>query len=72
MCPFKNRIWKHFNINFFKKEESDKMSAEGAHVCKMSKGESTNSPMLSSLCSPNIDTKYVFIILNTIINLNIM
>ena len=39
-----------FDINFFKNEESDKMSAEGAHVQKMSEGESTNSPVLSSLC----------------------
>ena len=61
MCPFKNRIYKHFNINFFKNEESDKMSGESAHVQKMSEGESTNSPMLSSLHSPNIDTEYVFI-----------
>ena len=61
MCPFKNRIYKHSNINFFKNEESDKMSAESAHVQKMSEGESTNSPMLSSLHSPNIDAEYVFI-----------
>ena len=71
MCPFKNRICKHFNINFFKNEESDKMSAEGAHVWKMSEGESTNSPVLSSLCSPNIDAEYVFIFLSTIIILDI-
>ena len=37
------------------------MTAEGAHVHKMSKGESTNSPVLSSLCSPNIDAEYVFV-----------
>ena len=61
MCPFKNRIYKHFNINFFKKKESDKMSAESAHVQKMSEGESTNSPMLSSPYCPNIDAEYVFI-----------
>ena len=61
MCPFKNRIYKHFNINFFKNEESDKMSAESAHVQKMSEGESTNSPMLSSPHSPSIDAEYVFI-----------
>ena len=61
MCPFKNRICKHFDIIFFKNEESDKMSAEGAHVQKMSEGESTDSPVLSSLHSPNIDIEYVFI-----------
>ena len=46
---------------FFKNEESDNMSAESAHVQKTSEGESTNSPMLSSLHSSNIDTEYVFI-----------
>ena len=61
MCPFKNRIYKHFNINFFKNKESDKMSAESTHVQKTSEGESTNSPVLSSPCSPNIDAEYVFI-----------
>ena len=61
MCLFKNRIYKHFNINFFKKKESDKMSAESAHVQKTSEGELTNSPVLSSPCSSIIDTKYVFI-----------
>ena len=36
------------------------MSAEGAHVHKMSEGELKNSPVLSSLCSPNINAEYVF------------
>ena len=61
MCPFKNRIGEHFNINFFKDEESDKMSAESAHVQKTSKDKSTNSPVLSSPYSLTIDTEYVFI-----------
>ena len=61
MCPFKNRIYKHFNINFFKSKESDKMSAESAHLQKTSEGESTNSPVLSSPRPPNIDAEYVFI-----------
>ena len=67
----------HFKIKFvsisiliFKNEESDKMSAGGAHVWKVSEGELTNPPMLSSLCSLNIDAEYVFISLNTIIILN--
>ena len=60
-----------FDINFFKNEESDKMSAEGANIQKTSEGESTNSPMLSSLHSPNIDAEYVFIFLSTIIILDI-
>ena len=61
MCPFKNRIYGHFNINFFKNEESDKMSAESAHVQKTNEGDSTNSPVLSSPHSPIIDAEYVFI-----------
>ena len=68
----------HFKIKFvsisiliFKNEESGKMSAGGAHVWKVSEGELTNPPMLSSLHSLNIDAKYVFISLNTIIILNI-
>ena len=61
MYQFKNRIYEHFNINFFKNEESDKMSAESAHVEKTSEGESTNLPVLSSPHSPIIDAEYVFI-----------
>ena len=61
MCLFKNRIHEHININFFKDEESDKMSAESAHVQTTSGGKSTNSPMLSNPYSLTIDTKYVFI-----------
>ena len=45
MCLFKNKIYEHFNVNFFKNKESDKMSAGSAHVQKTSEGESTNSPM---------------------------
>ena len=59
-----------FNINFFKNKGSDKMSAEGAHVQKMSEGESANSPVLSSLHSSNIDAEYVFF-LSTVIILDI-
>ena len=61
MCLFKNRNCENFNINFFKDEESDKMSADSAHVQKTSEDESTNSPMLSSPYSLTIDTEYVFI-----------
>ena len=61
MCPFKNRICEHFNINFFKNEESGKMSAGSAHVQRTSGGESTNSPALSSPYSLTIDAEYVFI-----------
>ena len=61
MCLFKNRIHEHFNINFFKDKESDKMSAESAHVRGTSGGESTNSPVPSGPYSLTIDTEYVFI-----------
>ena len=37
------------------------MSAEGAQVWKVSEGESTSSPVLSSFRSWNIDAKYVFV-----------
>ena len=37
------------------------MSAEGAHVLKVSEGELANPPMLSSLRFLNIDAEYVFI-----------
>ena len=61
MCLFKSRIYEHFNVNFFKNEESDKMSAKSAHVQKTSVSESTNSPMSSSSHSPIINAKHVFI-----------
>ena len=61
MCLFKNKIYEHFNVNFFKNEESDTMSAKSAHVQKTSEGESTNPPVLSSPCSPIIDAEYVSI-----------
>ena len=58
---FKNRICEHFDINFFKDEESDKMSAESAPVQRTSVGESTNSPVPSGSYSLTIDAEYVFI-----------
>ena len=48
-----------------------KMSAGSAQVWKVSEGELTNPPMLGNLHSSNIDAKYVFIFLSTIIILNI-
>ena len=60
-----------FDIDIFKNKESYEMSAEGAHVQKMSERESTNSPVLSSLHSSNIDAEYVFF-LSTIIILDTM
>ena len=59
--PFKNRICEHFSINFFKNEESGKMSADSAHVQRTSGGESRNSPVLSGPCSATIDAEYVSI-----------
>ena len=61
MCLFKNRICEHFNINSFKGEESDKMSADNAHVWGTSGSESTNSPVASGSYPSTIDTKYVFV-----------
>ena len=61
MCLLKNRIREHFNINFFKDKESDKMSVDTAHVQRTSGGEPTNSPTLSSPSSLTIDAEYVFI-----------
>ena len=66
MCPFKNRIHEHFNINSFKDEESDKMSADSAHVQGASGGESTNSPVVSGSHSLTFDTEYVFCFSNNI------
>ena len=60
MHLFRNRIHEHFNINFFKDKESDKMSADSAHVQGISGGESTDSPALSSPYSLTIDAEYIF------------
>ena len=69
MCSFKIKFIS-ISILTFKDEETGKMSARGAHVWKVSEGELTNPPVLSSLHSLNIDAKYVFF-LNTTIILNI-
>ena len=61
MCLSLNRIYEHFNINSFKDEESDKMSADSAHVQGASGGESTNSPVVSGSHSLTTDAEYVFV-----------
>ena len=61
MYLFMNRIHEYLNINSFKDEESDKMSADSAHIQGASGGESTNSPIVSSSYSLTIDAKYVFV-----------
>ena len=61
MCLFKNRIHEHFNINSFKDEESDKMSADSAHIQGASGGESTSSPVAISSYSLTIDAEYIFV-----------
>ena len=61
MCLFKNRICEYFNINSFKDEESDKMSADSAHVQGASGGESTNSLVVSGSHSLTFDAEYVFV-----------
>ena len=59
ICPFKIKFIRISTLTF-KDEESGKISARGAHVWKVSEGELTNPPMLSSLHSLNIDTEYGF------------
>ena len=61
MHLFKTRICEYFNINFFKDEGSDKMSADSAHIQGASGGESTNSPVVSSSYSLTTDAEYVFV-----------
>ena len=61
MCLFINRICEYLNINSFKDEESDKMSANSAHVQGASESESTSSPVVSGSYSLTIDIEYVFI-----------
>ena len=71
MYLFKSRIHEYLNINSFKNEESDKMSADSAHVQGASGGESTNSPVVSSSYSLTIDAEYVFCFSNIITIFNI-
>ena len=66
MYLFKNRIHEYFNINSFKDEESDKMSADSAHVQGASGGESTNSLVVSGSQSFTFDTEYIFCFSNII------
>ena len=61
MYLFINRICEYLNINSFKDKESDKMSADSAHIQGASGGESTNSPAVSGSYSLTIDAKYVFV-----------
>ena len=66
MCLFINRIHEHLNMNSFKDEESDKMSADSAHVQGASGGKSTNSLVVSGSHSLTIDAEYVFCFSNKI------
>ena len=66
MYLFKNRIHEYFNINSFKDEESDKMSADSAHVHRASGDESTNSLVVSYSHSLTFDAEYVFCFSNNI------
>ena len=61
MCLFINRIREYLNINTFKDEQSDKMSADSAHIQGASGGESTNSLVVSSSDFLTIDAEYVFV-----------
>ena len=66
MHLFKIWIHEYFNINFFKDEEGDKMSADSAHIQGASGGESTNSLIASSSHSLTCDAEYVFCFSNNI------
>ena len=72
MHLFKNRICEYFNINYFKDEESDKMSADSAHIQEASGGKSTISPVASSSHSLTIDAEYVFCFSNNITTFDIL
>ena len=72
MYLFKNRICENFNINSFKDEESDKMSADSAHVQGTSGGESTNLTVASSSHSLTFDAEYVFCFSNNITTFDTM
>ena len=61
MHLFRNRIHEYFNIDSFKDEESDKMSADSAHIQGACGGESTNSLVASGSHSLTIDADYVFV-----------
>ena len=60
------------NINSFKNEESDKMSADSVPVQGASGGVSMDLPVLSSSHSLTIDAKYVFYFSNIITIFNII
>ena len=72
MHLFKNRIHEYFKINSFKGKESDKMSADSAHVQGTSGGESTNSPVVSDSHSLTFDAEYVFCFSNNITTFDTM
>ena len=62
MCLFLNKIREYLNINSFKNKESDKRSADSAHVQGASRGESMDLPVVSSSYSLTIDAEYVFVL----------
>ena len=71
MYLFINRIHEYLNINSFKDEESDRMSADSAHVQGASGGGSIDSPVVSGSHSLTIDAEYVFYFSNNITIFNI-
>ena len=68
---FKNRICEYLNINFFKNEESDKMSTDNAHVQGACGGESMDSQAVCVSHSLAIDIEYVFVFSNIITIFNV-
>ena len=71
MYPFKNRIHKYLNINFFKNEESDKTSVDNTHIQGAYGGELIDSLAVSVSHSLTIDAEYVFVFSNIITIFNI-
>ena len=72
MYLFINGVHEHFNINSFKDEGSDKMSADSVHVQGTSGGESTNSPIVSGFHSLFFDAEYVLCFSNNITTFDTM
>ena len=72
MYLFKNRTREYLNINFFKNEESDKMSTDNRHIQGACGGESMDSLVVSVSHSLTIDAEYVFVFSNIITIFNII
>ena len=62
MCIYlKIEFMSILNINSFKNEESDKISADSAHFQAARRGVSMDLPVVSSSYSLTTDAEYVFV-----------